>query len=111
MLVFPPLFLVRFGRCLVRCGAVRCGAVRCGVVWCGVVWCGVVWCGVAQRGVMGLIAQLRIHDSQDVDFYVLVASGPIIEDCSRLRFAPTGLGYPDYHQHLQVSESRKNRRD
>ncbi|CAM9829124.1 unnamed protein product, partial [Hapterophycus canaliculatus] len=30
--------------------------------------------------------QLRIHESEGVDFYVLVSSGPLIEDCSRLRF-------------------------
>lgn len=46
--------------------------------------------------------QLRIHDSEGVDFYVLVASGPIIEDCCGLRFAPTGLRYPQYQHHLQV---------
>ncbi|CAN0028694.1 unnamed protein product [Ectocarpus sp. 4 AP-2014] len=47
--------------------------------------------------------QLRIHESRDVDFYVLVASGPIIEDCSGLRFAPTGLRYPEYQHHLQAA--------
>lgn len=52
-----------------------------------------------------LYSQLRIHDSQGVDFYVLVASGPIIEDCCGLRFAPTGLRYPEYQHHLQVPHS------
>lgn len=50
-----------------------------------------------------LLSKLRIHDSAVVDFYVRVASGPIIEDCSRLRFAPSGLRYPEYHHHLQVT--------
>lgn len=50
--------------------------------------------------------QLRIHESRDVDFYVLVASGPIIEDCGGLRFAPAGLRYPEYQQHLQVRNKR-----
>ena len=31
--------------------------------------------------------QLRIHDTYDTDFYVHLATGPIIEDCHRLRFA------------------------
>mmetsp|Transcript_29574 Transcript_29574/g.44678 ORF Transcript_29574/g.44678 Transcript_29574/m.44678 type:complete len:493 (+) Transcript_29574:87-1565(+) len=34
--------------------------------------------------------QLRIHDSSDVDFHVFVKSGPIIEDCSKIKF------YGDY---------------
>ncbi|CAM9229294.1 unnamed protein product, partial [Scytosiphon promiscuus] len=52
--------------------------------------------------------QLRIHDSEDVDFYVLVASGPIIEDCSRLRFAPSGLRYPEYQYQLQAAGLAKD---
>lgn len=34
--------------------------------------------------------QLRIHETFDTDFYVIIASGPIIEDCDRVRFAPGG---------------------
>lgn len=49
------------------------------------------------------VVQLRIHDSQDVDFYVLVASGPIIEGCSGLRFSPSRLQYPEHDQHLKAS--------
>ena len=33
--------------------------------------------------------QLRIHNCTSVDFYVHMRSGPIIEDCTKLRFAPT----------------------
>lgn len=51
---------------------------------------------------IGSGVQLRIHDSEGVDFYVLVASGPVIEDCSGLRFAPTGLRYSRYQHNLQV---------
>eukprot|EP00903_Cladosiphon_okamuranus_P012715 g11887.t1 len=47
--------------------------------------------------------QLRIHDSEGIDFYVLLASGPIIEDCSGLRFAPARLRYPQYQEHLQAA--------
>lgn len=46
--------------------------------------------------------QLRIHDSQRVNFYVHVASGPIIEDCTGLRFAPSELGYPQHSDQLKV---------
>lgn len=48
-------------------------------------------------------SQLRIHGSRSVDFYVLVASGPIIEDCAGLRFAPWGLTYEGLHDQLQAS--------
>lgn len=34
--------------------------------------------------------QLRIHETYDTDFYVQMMSGPIIEDCDRVRFAPYG---------------------
>ncbi|EAX93658.1 tubulin folding cofactor C, putative [Trichomonas vaginalis G3] len=34
--------------------------------------------------------QLRIHETYDTDFYVEMMSGPIIEDCDRVRFAPYG---------------------
>jgi hypothetical protein len=34
------------------------------------------------------VKQLRIHDSNQTDFYVAVFGNPIIENCSGLRFAP-----------------------
>ncbi|CAM9607684.1 unnamed protein product, partial [Phaeothamnion confervicola] len=37
--------------------------------------------------------QLRIHETASTDFYVRTLSGPIIEDCSKLRFAPYRLDY------------------
>lgn len=48
------------------------------------------------------LPQLRVHESKLVDFYVRVASGPIVEDCSGLRFAPSGLRYPAYNAQLEV---------
>ena len=59
--------------------------------------------GLGHRSYLSGV-QLRIHDSEGVDFYVLVASGPIIEDCVGLRFAPAGLRYPQYQNHLQVQQ-------
>ena len=38
--------------------------------------------------------QMRIHDTEDVDFYLRVLSGPIIEHCARVRFAPYAVTYP-----------------
>lgn len=46
--------------------------------------------------------QLRIHDSQGVHLYVLVASGPVIEDCNRLMFAPWGAQNSEHLKQLQV---------
>ena len=34
------------------------------------------------------VKQLRIHDTTDTDFYIAVVGDPIIEKCTRLRFAP-----------------------
>jgi len=39
--------------------------------------------------------QIRIHDSYDCDYYLHVASNPIFEDCTRLRFGPYNLYYPE----------------
>ena len=37
--------------------------------------------------------QFRMHNSRDCDVYLLCASRPIIEDCSRIRFAPLPENY------------------
>jgi tubulin-specific chaperone C len=37
--------------------------------------------------------QVRVHKSSECVFYVLARSSPIIEDCSRLSFAPYALAY------------------
>ena len=42
--------------------------------------------------------QLRIHHTYDTTLYVHTVSGPIIEDCDRLRFAPWGLTYPGWEE-------------
>lgn len=38
--------------------------------------------------------QIRIHTSTRCDYYLHVLSHPIIEHCTALRFAPSGLDYP-----------------
>ncbi|CAM9522613.1 unnamed protein product [Chrysoparadoxa australica] len=47
--------------------------------------------------------QLRIHDSENVDFYVLIKSGPIIEKCHGMRFAPYSLAYQGMSTHLEAA--------
>eukprot|EP00741_Cyanophora_paradoxa_P021182 tig00021339_g20445.t1 len=50
----------------------------------------------AERCSFSLMSrQIRIHDAKGCDFYVHVRSGPIIEHCSGLRFAPYNLSYPE----------------
>lgn len=50
----------------------------------------------ASRSRIRLVArQLRIHDSEYDDFYVDVASGPVIEDCDHLRFASYNATWKD----------------
>lgn len=44
--------------------------------------------------------QFRMHESRNCDVYVLTASGPIIEDCAGIRFAPL----PD---HYMTDEDRQ----
>jgi hypothetical protein len=45
--------------------------------------------------------QLRIHVSEQCDFYVAVKSAPIIEHCSGMRFAPFALQYPQLDAQLR----------
>lgn len=46
--------------------------------------------------------QLRIHNTEACDLYVHTVSGPIIEDCDSLRFAPYALTYPGLEGHMAV---------
>ena len=50
--------------------------------------------------------QLRIHDSLHTDFYVHLASGPIIEDSSSLRFAKFACAWSPPHDHPVSSPGR-----
>jgi tubulin-specific chaperone C len=45
--------------------------------------------------------QIRIHQSQNTDFYIYVASNPIVENVSNVRFAPYMLTYKNIQQHVQ----------
>lgn len=49
-----------------------------------------------------ITTQLRIHTTEACDLYVHTVSGPIIEDCARLRFAPYALRYPALEAHMAV---------
>ena len=53
--------------------------------------------------VMAMAQQVRIHECEDVTFYLHVLSRPIIEDCKNVRFAKTPAGYVSY---LSISLSR-----
>ncbi len=46
--------------------------------------------------------QLRIHTTERCDLYVHTVSGPIIEDCSALRFAPYALRYAGLEADMAV---------
>ncbi|CAN1223201.1 Tubulin-folding cofactor C [Linum perenne] len=45
--------------------------------------------------------QIRIHNARGCDFYLRVRSRPIIEDCSRVRFAPYCLRYDGIEEELK----------
>ena len=47
--------------------------------------------------------QLRIHTTTDSQFYIHVTSKAIIEDCTRVDFAPYNWKYDDLDNHYEVS--------
>lgn len=49
--------------------------------------------GLRNSKVLVVARQVRIHECENVDFYLYCASRPIIEDCKGLRFAPA----PKFH--------------
>ncbi|XP_069811037.1 tubulin-specific chaperone C [Dendropsophus ebraccatus] len=55
--------------------------------------------------------QLRTHSTKDSRFYLHVTSRAIIEDCSRLHFAPFTWSYPNIQQDYELAgldQSRNN---
>uniref|UniRef100_A0A7S0ZJL2 C-CAP/cofactor C-like domain-containing protein n=1 Tax=Timspurckia oligopyrenoides TaxID=708627 RepID=A0A7S0ZJL2_9RHOD len=52
--------------------------------------------------------QIRIHLSTQCSIYVLVPSGPIIEDCTFMKFAPYLVRYPDIDAHLRHADLDPN---
>ena len=53
--------------------------------------------------------QLRIHNTYDTDFYIHVTSKAIIEDCSRVGFAPYNWEYPALDSDYQFSGLDRDR--
>ena len=53
--------------------------------------------------------QLRIHNTYDTDFYIHVTCKAIIEDCSRVRFAPFNWTYDTLESHYLLSGLDKGR--
>ena len=49
--------------------------------------------------------QLRVHVTVDSIFYLHVTSRAIIEDCSRVKFAPYAWTYPGIQDHFKVQEN------
>ena len=53
--------------------------------------------------------QLRIHNTYDTDFYIHVTSKAIVEDCSRVQFAPYNWKYDGLDSDYQLSGLDKER--
>lgn len=51
--------------------------------------------------------QIRLHDSEDVDFYVYTTSRLIIEDCTRLKFHQLQYEYPELQKDLELANLNK----
>mmetsp|Transcript_979 Transcript_979/g.2152 ORF Transcript_979/g.2152 Transcript_979/m.2152 type:complete len:399 (+) Transcript_979:69-1265(+) len=47
--------------------------------------------------------QLRLHDSTNMLLHLHTLSGPVIENCRRICFAPFDLTYPELHEHLAAA--------
>lgn len=45
--------------------------------------------------------QIRIHQSEDTDFYIFAATNPIVENVKRVRFAPFLMRYQEGEKHMQ----------
>lgn len=55
-----------------------------------------------KSSVISLAAlQIRVHNTYDSNLYVFAKSGPIIEDCKRLAFAPINIKYPEFVQDME----------
>jgi hypothetical protein len=52
--------------------------------------------GVRDAKVVVTARQVRIHECENVDFYLHVMSRPIIEDCKGVRFAPAPETYVSF---------------
>lgn len=51
--------------------------------------------------------QIRLHDSEDVDFYVHTTSRLIIEDCTRLKFHELQYDYPGLQKDFELANLNK----
>jgi hypothetical protein len=47
--------------------------------------------------------QIRIHQSLNTDFYIFVATNPIVESVKNVKFAPYGLEYFGIENHMSLS--------
>lgn len=75
-------------------GALRVTNLADCVVKCGPVAGAVFIEGCTNCTFFLATRQIRIHGTRSSSFYILVASTPIIEDCSDVGFGPDRLAYP-----------------
>jgi hypothetical protein len=47
--------------------------------------------------------QIRLHMSENCDFFVYAKSNPIIEHCKNVRFGPYNLQYPNIEKHFALA--------
>ena len=48
--------------------------------------------------------QIRIHNSHQVDFYLIAKSNPIIEHCDNVRFGVAKICYDEFESHLKEAQ-------
>ena len=64
---------------------------------------GINVCCIWDLNLFCISEQLRVHSTHNTVFYLYVTSRSIVEDCTRLRFAPFNWTYPDMGKHFEVT--------
>mmetsp|Transcript_9223 Transcript_9223/g.12216 ORF Transcript_9223/g.12216 Transcript_9223/m.12216 type:complete len:424 (-) Transcript_9223:115-1386(-) len=77
-------------------------------LFCGPVSGSVYVEGCTSSVIMVAPRQVRIHNTSDCHFYTHPASGPIIEDCTRLQFAKYTMRYDGWERHMQIAQICKD---
>lgn len=99
IIVAEPITALRIDR-LTRC-----------TVYTGPISGSVLLHGCSECTFMFACHQARLHESTQCDFYLRVASNPIIEACTKFRFAPYCLAYEGLEaqlEHAGLPAGRKN---
>lgn len=83
-----------------RIGALHCHDLQRCQIYVGAVSSSALLYGCSDCAIGLATKQLRLHDSSGMLFHLHTLSGPVIEHCKRIAFAPFDLSYPGLERHL-----------